>query len=88
MRFRPTKGELAEAISRDLATTATDLTDPGLYVSASNWDRRHLRALRVSVFENVDTWKLIPNKYIVQFYTKGKFHTIQNDSAVELTPVY
>jgi hypothetical protein len=63
MAFTPTPSEIATSVSH-LDSTPSDLNDKDLSVSGSDWDEKHLRALRVVLLEPLPLHRLIPPEYM------------------------
>lgn len=73
MKFTPRKAALEER-KKELPLYPLDLRDPNLYVSGSKWDEKHLKALRVLSWDDLDLTQLIPDRCIPHPNSAGKVY--------------
>lgn len=71
MEYIPTPEEVARGHSYG-SLGPSNLLDPELYESASNWIEKHIHALHVVVVDDLEVTKVVPKSCLPHGNLKGK----------------
>lgn len=73
MRFRPSKDERDYGHQFGDTAVPSDLMDSSLYISGSNWSKKHLDALKITSIDNLKPSRILPLRFIPSNHLASKF---------------